>query len=619
MPVLRLAAALAALLAAARPCAADDGTWTLDFLTAGAAAGAVCLDGSPGAYYTRAPLNNASSEGVILYFEGGGWCSSVNNCYERSLTDLGSSKHYPAVPPGVLPPGPSYEGAALFASPPFASFTVVYAKYCDGGSWTGDNATVPVVKGASLFFRGRRLLDALLAALAPGLARAPQVLVAGCSAGALTAYTHVDYIASTLPHALVLGLADAMFALEVSSWPGPNTQTYVAGMFDFVASNWDPASARPVNAACLAHFGAAGRVHCLYGATAARFVATPTLIVNSKYDTWQEVSIMGLNKTDCPATVSPAGVITLCTPAHKDMAAFWVRYGDEMVAALAQLPPRFGAFLTNCPAHCETGTGWANPAAGTTLGEAVTAWYAAAVVHARDPAWVAPRVVAGDAEGCAAARAASKPYAPCFMPYSAFTRATESPCFTKEGALGAGVTVRRYAAATDNGATLVSSNESAALQPWDNGLEITANHMFEYFEGNGNAGGVNLTAYVTAPLMFRPASATRPWGVDMVLQPSAWPAKSHPPQPARGFVQLTPFSPLDVAVLHRVVATPPTQADFEACDAALRAVVAASSAWSVNTAGLNTPTFAFYFPRDDGILPTAGPYDIECWVEVSAK
>jgi hypothetical protein len=215
--------------------------------------------------------------------------------------------------------------------------------------------------------------------------------------------------------------------------------------------------------------------------------------------------------------------------------------------------------------------------------------------------------------------AAPKPYAPCYMPYTAFTRATESPCFAKEGALGSGVTLRRYAAAADNGATLVSSNESAALQPWDNGLEITANHMFEYFEGGGNVGGVNLTAYVTAPLMFRPASATRPWGVDMVLQPSAWPARAHPPKPARGFVQLYPFGPLEVAVLHRVVATPPAQADFEACDTALRAVVAASSAWSVNTLGLNTPTFAFYFPRDDGILPTKGPYDIECWVEVSPK
>jgi hypothetical protein len=394
-----------ALLGLLRCSNAENGNWTLDFLTNGVADGAVCLDGSPGAYYSRAPLNGTSL-GFLIFFEGGGWCSGAHDCYERSLTDLGSSSRYPQVPPGVLPPGPSYEGAALFSSTPFASFTIIYAKYCTGDSWTADNKTVSVVSGASVYFRGRRLLDALLAALMPrGLASAPHVLVAGCSAGALTAYTHIDYIASTLPPStIVLGLADAMFALETSAFPGPNTTTYVVGMFDFVASNWDVAGP-PVNAACLAHFGAAARVHCLYGATAARFVTTPMLIVNSKYDTWQEVSIMGLNKTACPASVSPAGAITLCTPAHADMQAFWVAYGDALTAALQALPPRFGAFITNCPAHCETGIGWLNPSRGTaaTLGEAVEAWWPAAVAHARDPSWAAPRFVADDTDGCVVA------------------------------------------------------------------------------------------------------------------------------------------------------------------------------------------------------------------------
>ena len=221
----------------------------------------------------------------------------------------------------------------------------------------------------------------------------------------------------------------------------------------------------------------------------------------------------------------------------------------------------------------------------------------------------------------AAAFSAADPTAfkPCHMPYSTFTKTIESPCFDVKDTLGSGVTIRSYSVATDNGATLVSSNESIALQPWANALEVTANHMFDYFEGNGNSGWINLTGSLTAPLMFRPASVTRPWFVDMVLKPSAWPAKSKIPKPARGFVVLVPFSPLQVAVLHRVVKNPPVQADFEACDAALRSVVSSSSAWTVYTSGLHTPTYAFYFPRDDGIVPTVGPYDIECWVEVKAK
>lgn len=63
------------LLFASAPAAssqANAGTWALNFLTAGAKDGAVCLDGSPGAYYLRTPLNGTASQGFIVYFEGGG-------------------------------------------------------------------------------------------------------------------------------------------------------------------------------------------------------------------------------------------------------------------------------------------------------------------------------------------------------------------------------------------------------------------------------------------------------------------------------------------------------------------------------------------------------------------
>ena len=109
----------------------------------------------------------------------------------------------------------------------------------------------------------------------------------------------------------------------------------------------------------------------MFGATAARFVETPLFVVNSKYDTWQEKvrvslsfqcggqleggrqarrpfqpalpwqAILGLNQT-----------ITRLPPKEQ---AFWVEYGREMVAQLRALPPQHGAFLSNCPAHCQTG------------------------------------------------------------------------------------------------------------------------------------------------------------------------------------------------------------------------------------------------------------------------
>jgi len=62
-----------------------------------------------------------------------------------------------------------------------------------------------------------------------------------------------------------------------------------------------------------------------------------------RYDTWQQGAILGLSCS-----------IGQCDPTDE---AFWVAYGDSLLAALNTVPQRHGAFLTNCPAHCQTGTG----------------------------------------------------------------------------------------------------------------------------------------------------------------------------------------------------------------------------------------------------------------------
>ena len=66
--------------------------------------------------------------------------------------------------------------------------------------------------GLCLILQGRRLLDAMLADWRrKGLAQADELLYAGCSAGALTAYLHADYVASQLPASVkVRALGDAM-------------------------------------------------------------------------------------------------------------------------------------------------------------------------------------------------------------------------------------------------------------------------------------------------------------------------------------------------------------------------------------------------------------------------
>jgi hypothetical protein len=374
------------------------GTWTKVSLP-----GTRCLDGSPGAYYLRPPTAPGPGPPAFLIFhEGGGWCGSDDNCYARSLTDLGSSKNYPDVPPNAWPPG--CEAPGLFALPAFANAHIAYAKYCTGDSWTGSQATPAAFNGSSIYYQGRAMLDGLFTSLlARGLASASAVLYSGCSAGALTALSHVDYLATLLPPGLpLLGLADAMFALHAPAYPGPPATTYLSGLFDWGFTAWNASGS--VQAGCLAHYGVARGSECLYGAQVAPFVRTPLLIVQSRYDTWQGISIVGVNATACPATVAPNGSITLCLPQYSALAAYWEAYGAQLAGALAALPARHGAFLTNCPTHCQTGYGWPNPsgsgAGAGTLAQAFAAWWPAAVAHGQEPGWAAPRFLAGPSDGC---------------------------------------------------------------------------------------------------------------------------------------------------------------------------------------------------------------------------
>lgn len=393
---------MAALLLITAPVAVRglDGVYTLVKLTAAATAhGAVCLDGSPGAYYIRKPVNATPANRWIIFHEGGGWCYGDDNCFARSQTALGSSVNYTAAV------GPM-ESGSLFDE--FPEHTVVYAKYCDGGSWTGD-ATEPArtTDGKhAVYYRGRRLLDALLADLsARGLSSATEVLYSGCSAGALTAYVNMDYVRTKLPAAArVAGLGDAMFSLHHADFA--NTTNYYTGQFQWGYTAWN--ASRNVDRSCHDHFAsAAGNESaawvCFHGAVVLPFVQTPMLVVNSVYDTWQERGVIGLDPAICPGRVLPDGTVSLCNtsaPGGAAEEAFWLSYGAAMRTAMAAQPVRHGAFLTNCPTHCQASS-LGNPSApGRFLGPSIAAWYAGVMSTGQQANYEAPRWVASPGDGC---------------------------------------------------------------------------------------------------------------------------------------------------------------------------------------------------------------------------
>ncbi|KAK4344037.1 hypothetical protein RND71_037131 [Anisodus tanguticus] len=126
--------------------------------------GAVCLDGSPPAYY----FVPGFGEGVgnwIVQLSGGAWCKNVTDCQDRSNTDKGSSKHMGPIPfQGI-------HSKNQTANPDFYNWNKVIIAYCDGGSFTGDVEYVD--PATNLHFRGARIFTAVMdELLAKGLKNA---------------------------------------------------------------------------------------------------------------------------------------------------------------------------------------------------------------------------------------------------------------------------------------------------------------------------------------------------------------------------------------------------------------------------------------------------------------
>ncbi|CAI5523687.1 unnamed protein product [Closterium sp. Naga37s-1] len=198
--------------------------------------GAVCLDGSPPAIHLS-PGWGRGANNWLIYLEGGGWCNSEEECAHRAATHLGSSKrmgglmafggilsHDPTVNPGALKVNPGalkvnpgalkvnpgalrvnpgalkVNPGALKVNPGFYNWNLVFVRYCDGASYLGDTNEPVQTNNGLVFFRGRRIFDAVTRYLVShhGMGAASLVLLSGCSAGGLASLQHCDRLAEIL-------------------------------------------------------------------------------------------------------------------------------------------------------------------------------------------------------------------------------------------------------------------------------------------------------------------------------------------------------------------------------------------------------------------------------------
>lgn len=251
----------------------------------GISSGAVCLDGTPPAYYLR-PGKDLGTNRWLLHFNGGAWCFDEAACLERSRGSLGSTKHLPPSPPVIQ----GINSANEQINPDFYDWNLVWIVYCDGASFTGDREDPVVVRGENIFFRGKRVLDAVIDDLMKrGFQNAEGVILTGSSAGSMTAMFAVDRLAERLPNVPMHVLSDAGYFIETQQLGGRS----VGGLFKKIYEMHN--SSFGLNQACIQAFGIQNGWRCFLPQHTFKFIKHPVFVLNAAYDVWALLYFVGVD------------------------------------------------------------------------------------------------------------------------------------------------------------------------------------------------------------------------------------------------------------------------------------------------------------------------------------
>jgi len=364
----------------AAPAAPDPSAMNLVILPNAASVdrGAVCLDGSAPAIYYRKP-NTTADPGAdtkwVIYFKGGGWCTDPVGCKERAAGVLGSSKALKKHQPTFTFTGPLDTDAKL--NPAFANFHHVVLWYCDGGSFSGNADQPQIVNGSKVWYRGRRVLDAMLDFLQEGeygLGRATEVLLSGGSAGGLSTFLHADYVRSKFAETVKFRAAPISgFFLNHENLKGElEYGTKMGWVFDTMNSTGG------VNAGCIATTELSKQWQCIFANASYANVQTSIFPLNSAIDAWQMSNIfqMGLS---CANKGDKRHQFSKCSKGEIDSLNGWE---DDFLHDLTSVKtfnkPGNGGFIESCLEHCAAqGSIDANEYAigGVTMMQALTAWW----------------------------------------------------------------------------------------------------------------------------------------------------------------------------------------------------------------------------------------------------
>ena len=225
-------------------------------------------------------------------------------------------------------------------NPTFANFNRVVLWYCDGASFSGDADAVNHKTKTPLYFRGKRILDAMLDVLKAdhGLDKAEEVLMSGGSAGGLAAYLHTDYVASQLPLSVKKFKSSPVsgFFLLHDDATGtplyPNEMKYVFNMQN---------STGGVNAKCIASLPQAEQWRCIFANYSYAHIEAPIFPLNSAIDAWQMGNIW---KGDSSGQCTRAGFKTCSASEIADLNSYMATFIADMKRTRTFSKPGNGAY-----------------------------------------------------------------------------------------------------------------------------------------------------------------------------------------------------------------------------------------------------------------------------------
>jgi hypothetical protein len=313
---------------------------------------ALNLDGSR--YGIAVCLSTVSKDNWTFSADGGGWCYSEIECYERSFTTLGSNKTWPA------------EAASMGCDPSSTSNSARFF-YGDGASRSGNVAnpvSVPGNASQQMWFRGQKSFDSAVdLLLGLGMSEAKLIVFTGGSAGGLTVFLHLDHVAQRMkteaPNARVVGEPVCGFFLDAQNdgyqpfnVSYPNEMKYVYNMQSAGGS---------LSPLCQSTYGI-DAWKCIMAPHAAKFIETPWFALQSRTDTWQLGNI---------AMLPCAGHVVNCSAHDFELVqAYSPQFMDQFLALMNAPDSKNGAFLDACLIHGSTST----PIDGLTNSQAFQSW-----------------------------------------------------------------------------------------------------------------------------------------------------------------------------------------------------------------------------------------------------